>query len=494
MSNVLLIVCLISKLLFGQVQVPSQGESTLRWFVTCLNSNSVEVMSAFVDQKCLPSTKPTEQRVIKLLELDSAGAPFKVERLLVDTESAVVASLSNNEGMHYELKISFQSGPEHRVSTIYMGLPGSQTGPKPPNYMDWKSIPDLLHQILNDTKIPAMAVALKTGQTEQAFASGTLKQDKAVSSTVDHRWIIGSITKSMTATMIARLIDRGNLKWSTTIGEVFHNEKYLASYRRVTLLQLLQHRGGIPQDLYVNPQFLDKAAGPESDRVQMRHHYLLFTLNRPPIETPGTKMRYSHAGYSIAAHMAETIMHKSYESLMTDLVFKPLQMHSAEFGVPGRGNAPGTANQPMGHAIQNGILVPYVLNEPRLSAIQAPAGAGLSLTISDLLKFSTYHLDGLRGKVRLMSKSSFTTLHRPGSTKPAESRYACGWLISSAYTDDPYEGHNGSDGTFRADMALWPERNLAIVAIANAGSTAEPVPTVQAIAAIFHRLKTKPLK
>jgi len=61
-------------------------------------------------------------------------------------------------------------------------------------------------------------------------------------------------------------------------------------------------------------------------------------------------------------------------------------------------------------------------------------------------------------------------------------------LISSGYTDDPYEGHNGSDGTLRADMALWPERNLAIVSIANAVTMTEPAPTVQAIAAIYRRL------
>jgi len=475
-------------MMIGQARPPSAGESTLRWFVTCLNQNSIEGMSAFVDKKCLPSTKPANQRASKLLELNSAGAPFKVVQFLVDTDSDVIATLSNNEGMHYELKISFQSGSEHRVSTIYMGLPGSQTGPKPRNYGDWKTIPGLLQQILEENKVPSITVALKNGSTEQAYVSGTLRQDKAVTTRVDHKWIIGSITKSMTATMIARLIDDGKLKWSTTIGEVFPKDNFLSQYRRVTLLQLLQHRGGVPQDLYVNPKFLDDAAGPESGRVQMRHHYVLFTLNRNPIEVPGTKMRYSNVGYSIAAHMAETVMHIPYESLMSDLVFKPLAMHSAEFGVPGLGDNPGTPNQPMGHALQNGVLIPYVLNEPRLSGIQAPAGAGLSMTIKDLLKFASYHLNGLRGDVRLMSPSNFATLHRPGSTKPGASRYACGWLISSGYTDDPYEGHNGSDGTFRADMALWPERNLAIVSIANAVTMTEPAPTVQAIAAIYRRL------
>jgi hypothetical protein len=37
-------------------------------------------------------------------------------------------------------------------------------------------------------------------------------------------------------------------------------------------------------------------------------------------------------------------------------------------------------------------------------------------------------------------------------------------------------------------MAIWPEKNLAIVAIANAGVRFEPAPPLQAVTAIYERI------
>jgi CubicO group peptidase (beta-lactamase class C family) len=52
----------------------------------------------------------------------------------------------------------------------------------------------------------------------------------------------------MTATILARLIERGQLKWDSTIAQVFPDlaPSLNDGYRDVTLEQLFQHRAGLP--------------------------------------------------------------------------------------------------------------------------------------------------------------------------------------------------------------------------------------------------------
>lgn len=58
---------------------------------------------------------------------------------------------------------------------------------------------------------------------------------------------IGSTTKAMTAAVAARLVERGQIAWTTTLAEALPDlaEGMLPAYRVVTLEQLLNHRGGV---------------------------------------------------------------------------------------------------------------------------------------------------------------------------------------------------------------------------------------------------------
>jgi CubicO group peptidase (beta-lactamase class C family) len=59
-------------------------------------------------------------------------------------------------------------------------------------------------------------------------------------------WHLSGITTSITATMIARLIESGQLKWSTTIGECFPDAPIDEDWKSVTLEDLLTRTSGGP--------------------------------------------------------------------------------------------------------------------------------------------------------------------------------------------------------------------------------------------------------
>ena len=98
---------------------------------------------------------------------------------------------------------------------------------------------------------------------------------------------------------------------------------------------LLAHRGGIRHEWDV-PGLWDvlwKRTGTPEERRKMARAM----LTQPPKVSPG---KYSNCGYGIAGHMVETITEKPWEQLVRELIFEPLGMESAGFGVPWEGEAP----------------------------------------------------------------------------------------------------------------------------------------------------------
>jgi len=466
----------------------SDGEMRLREFVDALNSQNQAKVEAFVRERCHPTNGPVSERASRLFQLAKVGTPLDVVKLLKDEPTVAIAELKSSGGDPWELRLNMESDPPHWVKSIYMGGPGSQTSPPAKQFKDWKDLTDLITQIKADTKVPAIGIAYWQGDRPQLAVAGERELGKPDKVTLQDRWLIGSITKSMTSMMIARLVDKGLMRWDMTIAEALPNTPMREEYRSVTLLQLLRHRAGVPQDRYATPEFLKQAAGDSKDIVPVREHYTRFTLARDPIAKPDERMAYSNAGYSIAAHMAETVAKKPYEALMRDLVFKPLNMASVRMGVPGAPGNPGSPGQIMGHIIGDDGLEPHVIGEHEFNAIQEPAGMGVSMCLLDLLKFAQYHLDGLRGHVRLMSKQNFDILHQPAETGPGVYKYGCGWVIDESTAKEPFQGHTGSDGTFYAELAIWPNQNLAAVAIINCNTKQSPSPPMQAILAVYDRL------
>ena len=160
-------------------------------------------------------------------------------------------------------------------------------------------------------------------------AVGFRKHGGAEAVTVNDKFHIGSVTKSMTATVAAMLVEQGKLSWTTTVEESFpeHGEQLHPDYRAVTLEQLLAHRGGAPgnppKDLWI------KAWHAGGAPAEQRRDFVKGILARSPEAKPGTKHIYSNQGYAIAGVMLEKAAGKAWEELMRAMWFEPLGMNSA---------------------------------------------------------------------------------------------------------------------------------------------------------------------
>lgn len=338
-----------------------------------------------------------------------------------------------------------------------LGCTAARSGPVAPPARDeiQEHLEAALETAIRDHGFPAAAAAVITSKDIHVAAMGRRRVDRPDPVTVDDRFGLGSNTKAVTATMLGALVERGVLRWDTPLAAAFPDLPMRPEYRAVTLRQMLTHRAGIPP--WTSEEAFQRARTfNTADLASGRLAFAAAVLSEPPVNVPGTETRYSNAGFSIAALMAEHATRKSWQELVTEFVCAPLRIHCT-FGPP----AATDPNQPWGHSRASGTLTPV---DPTAGAVSAMQGAGgLSLSIRDYATFLQMHLRGLRGEDTAMLRAdTVRALHTP------DGRYALGWGVQE-YAGAQSSVHAGGNGQFYALVAIQPERDIAAAFLTNDG-------------------------
>lgn len=319
----------------------------------------------------------------------------------------------------------------------------------------------ILEPIVRQHDVPGMVAAVVKGDKIIAIgAAGVRRRGGNDKIQVTDQFHLGSCTKSMTATLCAMLVEEGKLSWETTISDVFPELKATMrpGWRTVTLRQLLTHRAGMPADLMEGG--LWALLWLQRDPVTARQMLLKGVLAHDPAAEPGTKFIYSNAGFAVAGHMAEHVMHKPWEELLRERLFKPLKMTSAGFGAPGKA---GGVKEPWGHTADGKPVEPG----PRADNPVAIGPAGtVHCSIEDWAKYIALHLRGDEGDAKLLKADTFRVLHTP----PEGADYAMGWGVAErGWAGGAALTHAGSNTMWYAVTWLAPRRDFAVVICCNQG-------------------------
>ena len=325
----------------------------------------------------------------------------------------------------------------------------------------------LLEPLRARHRAPALALAIVRGERLAALGvTGVRRAGAPEPARWDDRFHIGSDTKSMTATLVAMLIEEGRLRWDTTLPELFPElaARMRPEYRAVTVEMLMHHRSGLPDDRSDPASFLRLSALRGTVREQ-RRAAVAMGLARPPVCPPGTRNVYANMNYDILGAAVERLTGDPWESQLRRRLFEPLGMRSAGFGSP---NSPDRRDQPWGHALSGRPCARLLWTErTRLPAASGPAG-NVSLSMSDWARYAALHLAAARGDCRLLSCATFQRLH---VEQPAGSHFAAGWGVARVDSGGPELQHAGSDGWWYAVIVISPARDAAILAATNVGGT-----------------------
>ena len=285
----------------------------------------------------------------------------------------------------------------------------------------------------------------------------------AAASTGD-KWHVGSCTKSMTSTLVARLAEAGILSWNDTVGSVLGNAipGLRPEFRDVGFLHLLSHRSGLPGNIPVAE--LVRFPRESADAREDRKRYATIALQSAPAGQREKHFEYSNSGYVVAGAMLEAKTGKPWEELVRRHLFEPLGMKDAGFGAPG---TPGLADQPVGHAAgATGVLSPFPPGTPVTDnpAVIGPAGR-VHATANDILAYLEAHAR----KSAFLSPENWKRLHTP----PFGGTYALGWERRGETI-----WHNGSNTLWYAEMQADLVRGTIGMAAANDGRLGYSTPAV----------------
>ena len=273
---------------------------------------------------------------------------------------------------------------------------------------------------------------------------------------VDERtlFILGSVTKSFTATALMVLVERGEVDLGAPV------RRYLPEFTlpderaaaEVTVLQLLNHTAGLDWRLSVDTGEGDDAL---AAHVAALAHSAL-------IARPGTRASYSQVGFNVAGRIIEKVTGLTYEHAVSELLFKPLGLEHSVFAV----DEVLLRRFAVGHNLADDATL-AVVRRWKDTRGNNPGG-GLAASVSDLLAWGRFHLGEGRG---VLSAHSLALMRRPtvelrGSSL-ADAFGIC-WFLKQV-GEVATVGHGGSANGQFADLLLVPERDFAVAVMSNAG-------------------------
>ena len=317
-----------------------------------------------------------------------------------------------------------------------------------------------LEALRGESGVPGLGAGVLRGDELDVAVTGTRRSDQNAPLESTDAFHLGSDTKAITASIVARLVDRGVLRWDETLAQAMPDFPSMdPAFKTVTVEMLLRHVSGLPESGAFTPEFTE-GFDEQWPLVQQRAWMARRFLSRPPSTTPGARFVYSNYGYLIVGHIVERATGLAWEDLARREVFDPLGMTGCGFG-PTTTSAKPDGN--WAHDVKEGRYVPTEEDNPPLIG---PAGTAYC-TLESWARFARAHAHPDDGG--WLTKASMAHLHEgialPGA--PAEKDIGLGWGVTK--TDPPRLTHSGSNGYNGADIVVVPARHAAVLVVCNAG-------------------------
>jgi CubicO group peptidase (beta-lactamase class C family)/uncharacterized protein YneR len=131
---------------------------------------------------------------------------------------------------------------------------------------------------------------------------------------------VGSITKQFTATVILKLQEQGKLNVSDNINKYFPE---FPNGHKISIEHLLTHTSGIFN--YTDDKVFMQT---QAARPVTREKMMAAFQDKPLKFVPGSDWEYSNSNYILLGYVIEKVTNSTYESVVQNLIFKPLKMES----------------------------------------------------------------------------------------------------------------------------------------------------------------------
>jgi CubicO group peptidase (beta-lactamase class C family) len=316
-----------------------------------------------------------------------------------------------------------------------------------------KKMAEIMQSYHNYNMFDGAVLVAENGKIVYKGAFGLANREWNIPNTTDTKFMIGSISKPITAFLVLLQVQKGLIQIDKMLAD------YLPEFKgkpaeNVTIKQLLNHTSGLP-NYDIIKDFFPKISRQNFTREQYIKVYMDASLAFPS----GTKHNYSSWGYFTLGYILERVTGKSYSELMKEEIFDKL-------GMTNSGSYFHTQIVPKRATGYDYTLGGYTSSDFRDQS-NAMGTGDIYSTVEDLFKF---HL-AIQNNT-LLNKKWTDEMLTPG-IKPAD--YGYGWFnkyLKITPTDSVFTNfHLGSTDGFVSFLRRIPSTNSMVVILCNSAST-----------------------
>ena len=317
------------------------------------------------------------------------------------------------------------------------------------------------HKTIN---APGMSAAIGIdGKLVWAGAVGWADIEQAVPVSIDTQFRVGSTSKAITATGLARLLDQHLIDLDAPISQ-FHHVLPNAQWQQIKVKQLASHMSGLPH----YKQFDDKLGLYKS--IALTTHYsdvndALEVFNETRlIFGPGSQFSYSTYGTVLLSAVMQEAAGQPFLALMQEQVFTPLELNHTgdESKFEGQGTLANFYWNDGGKSQKVRVWRDVDLSH-RL------AGGGFVSTSSDLVRLGNAYFN--EQFISSQTKQKMWTPQRLLNGEVNPQNYGIGWRVDHMLVGEKtvsYMHHGGVSRGAQSLLVLIPEYQLSIAININA--------------------------
>lgn len=273
------------------------------------------------------------------------------------------------------------------------------------------------------------------GQILLNKSSGYRNFDTQTSATENTKYLAYSITKSVTATIILKLIEDHKLSLQDKLSTFYPSLPFADS---ITIEHLLTHTSGLYA--YNN----DYSMPVESEQAMINF------LKQSKLDfKPGTSWRYCNTGYYLLGFIIQKVTGMPYEKVVKNYIFTPLNMSESGFDYKNLTDSLKSKGY-------KSTFKTYVQEAPLYDNEELFSAGGMYTTLSDLYKFH----QGMQS-YKIISPSTTEKAYTP-----YKNNYGHGWFIETM-AGRKLVSHSGGASGFRSYLIRDPESDLCIVLLCN---------------------------
>ena len=252
-------------------------------------------------------------------------------------------------------------------------------------------------RLMNRYGVPGLSIAIvREGQLAWSGAYGYANLAQRRELTVEAIFRVGSISKSVTAWGVMRLVEQRLVGLDDPV------QQYLKSWelpvsekdrREITVRRLLSNSAGMPLGI------LGQEYAPQHEMPSLRD-YLLREVRL--VIQPGSGFIYSNVGFNLLELLVEEVSGQDFAAYMADEVLLPLGMHDSSFAWH---DTIRTA-MPSGYDLKGNTVPPYVY--------PVKAAGGLLAPVEDIARFVGAAMTGASFMDNgVLRRDSLRQLHTP---------------------------------------------------------------------------------